>query len=286
MATWFDEARLDDAGVLETVDLRLRTLAESGARVRREANESAAATAEAIARGRDEARPRAVIAAGPDSRLLRAVLEPCCPVPFVAWPGAGLPAWVGSMDLVVVLAPEGEDPAAAAAVAEAGRRGAPVVLAAPAASLVAEHAVGRYTTLLPCQTGDQLAVAITVLELLDRMKMADKSNVYPAALSGGQKQRVGIARALAMEPELMLFDEPTSALDPELVGEVLEVMLDLARSGMTMAVVTHELAFAREVADTVVFMDGGVVVESGPPSQVLTNPEHPRTREFLSRVLG
>ena len=110
MATWFDEARLDDAGVLETVDLRLRTLAESGARVRREAHEAASATAELIAQGRDGDRPRAVIAAGPDSRLLRAVLEPWCPVPFVAWPNPGLPGWAGSLDLVVMLAPGGQRP--------------------------------------------------------------------------------------------------------------------------------------------------------------------------------
>ncbi|HWC21701.1 MAG TPA: amino acid ABC transporter ATP-binding protein [Flexivirga sp.] len=122
--------------------------------------------------------------------------------------------------------------------------------------------------------------------LLERMRLGDKAGSYPAALSGGQKQRVGIARALAMQPELMLFDEPTSALDPELVGEVLEVMRALAKDGMTMVVVTHELGFAREVADTVVLMDQGVVVESGPPSEVLVNPQHARTREFLGRVLA
>lgn len=123
-------------------------------------------------------------------------------------------------------------------------------------------------------------------DLLDRMRLGDKAEAYPAALSGGQKQRVGIARALAMEPELMLFDEPTSALDPELVGEVLEVMRDLAREGMTMIVVTHEIGFAREVADKVVFMDDGVVVEAGPPEEILSNPKHERTRSFLSRVLA
>jgi polar amino acid transport system ATP-binding protein len=105
------------------------------------------------------------------------------------------------------------------------------------------------------------------------------------ALSGGQQQRVAIARALAMDPKLMLFDEPTSALDPELVGDVLDVMRDLARSGMTMIVVTHEIGFAREVADTVVFMDGGVVVEAGPPAEVLGAPKHERTRSFLAKVL-
>jgi polar amino acid transport system ATP-binding protein len=122
-------------------------------------------------------------------------------------------------------------------------------------------------------------------ELLGRVGLADKLDSYPAQLSGGQQQRVAIARSLAMEPKLMLFDEPTSALDPELVGEVLAAMQQLARDGMTMIVVTHEIGFAREVADTVVFMDGGVVVESGSPSEVLVNPRHERTRTFLSKVL-
>lgn len=123
-------------------------------------------------------------------------------------------------------------------------------------------------------------------ELLVRVGLEDKMNAYPRQLSGGQQQRVAIARALAMEPKLMLFDEPTSALDPELVGEVLEVMRQLAQSGMTMVVVTHEIGFARDVADTVVFMDGGVVVESGSPDQVLVHPQHDRTRSFLSSVLS
>ncbi|MFC6421038.1 amino acid ABC transporter ATP-binding protein [Ornithinimicrobium tianjinense] len=123
------------------------------------------------------------------------------------------------------------------------------------------------------------------MSLLERVGLADKSGAYPAMLSGGQQQRVAIARALAMRPRLMLFDEPTSALDPELVGEVLDVMRGLAADGMTMVVVTHEMGFAREVADTVVFMDGGVVVESGPPADVLGNPQHARTRSFLGKVL-
>ncbi|MEV6109093.1 amino acid ABC transporter ATP-binding protein [Streptomyces sp. NPDC051940] len=122
-------------------------------------------------------------------------------------------------------------------------------------------------------------------KLLDRVGLGDKTASYPAQLSGGQQQRVAIARALAMEPKLMLFDEPTSALDPELVGEVLDVMRDLAESGMTMVVVTHEMGFAREVGDSLVFMDGGVVVESGHPRDVLTNPQHARTKAFLSKVL-
>jgi polar amino acid transport system ATP-binding protein len=122
-------------------------------------------------------------------------------------------------------------------------------------------------------------------ELLAKVGLPDKLDHYPAQLSGGQQQRVAIARALAMEPKLMLFDEPTSALDPELVDEVLQAMKELARDGMTMIVVTHEMGFAREVADTVVFMDGGVVVESGRPSAVLSEPREERTRAFLSKVL-
>ncbi len=122
------------------------------------------------------------------------------------------------------------------------------------------------------------------LELLDRVGLADRCDHYPSQLSGGQQQRVAIARALAMDPKLMLFDEPTSALDPELVGEVLRTMRELARQGMTMIVVTHEMGFARDVADRVVFIDGGVVVEEGPPEEVIENPQHERTRTFLSRI--
>ncbi|MGW8329818.1 amino acid ABC transporter ATP-binding protein [Streptomyces sp. NPDC055897] len=123
------------------------------------------------------------------------------------------------------------------------------------------------------------------LKLLDRVGLADKAGNYPSQLSGGQQQRVAIARALAMEPKLMLFDEPTSALDPELVGDVLDVMRGLAEDGMTMIVVTHEMGFAREVGDSLVFMDDGVVVEAGHPRDVLTNPQHDRTKSFLSKVL-
>ncbi|MCA1823114.1 MAG: amino acid ABC transporter ATP-binding protein [Frankia sp.] len=122
-------------------------------------------------------------------------------------------------------------------------------------------------------------------ELLDRVGLADKRDAYPAQLSGGQQQRVAIARALAMDPKLMLFDEPTSALDPELVGEVLDVMRQLANDGMTMIVVTHEMGFAREVGDRLVFMDAGVVVEEGPPKQVFRRPQHERTKAFLSKIL-
>ncbi|MET8259362.1 amino acid ABC transporter ATP-binding protein [Micromonospora sp. NPDC005205] len=121
--------------------------------------------------------------------------------------------------------------------------------------------------------------------LLERVGLGDKLGNYPGQLSGGQQQRVAIARALAMQPKLMLFDEPTSALDPELVGEVLDVMKDLARDGMTMIVVTHEIGFAREVGDSLVFMDDGVVVESGAPREVIANPRHDRTKAFLAKVL-
>ena len=124
------------------------------------------------------------------------------------------------------------------------------------------------------------------MEMLDRVGLADKYQHYPAQLSGGQQQRVAIARALALKPKLMLFDEPTSALDPELVGEVLDVMTSLAASGMTMIVVTHEMGFAKEVADVVHFMADGQLVESGDPRQVLENPREPRTQAFLSKVLA
>ncbi|WP_428638659.1 amino acid ABC transporter ATP-binding protein [Schaalia sp.] len=132
---------------------------------------------------------------------------------------------------------------------------------------------------------DKATAKKRALELLERVGLADRADHYPSELSGGQQQRVAIARALAMDPEIMLFDEPTSALDPELVGEVLQVMKDLAASGMTMAVVTHEIGFAREVADTVVFMDEGVIVEAGSPAEVIGAPKETRTKEFFSKVL-
>lgn len=122
-------------------------------------------------------------------------------------------------------------------------------------------------------------------ELLKRVGLLEKAGAYPASLSGGQKQRIAIARALAMEPDVMLFDEPTSALDPEMVGEVLNVMKDLAKEGMTMVVVTHEMGFAREVGDRILFMDGGNIVEQGTPEEIFDNPKNPRTQDFLSKVL-
>ena len=123
------------------------------------------------------------------------------------------------------------------------------------------------------------------LKLLERVGLKEKASAYPGQLSGGQKQRVAIVRALAMHPDVMLFDEPTSALDPEMVGEVLELMKELAQSGMTMVVVTHEMGFAREVASRVLFMDGGYVLEEGTPDEVFSNPKNERTKEFLSKVL-
>jgi len=183
MATWFDESRLDDEVALASVDVRLRELADFGARVRREATEAAPGIAAAVAAAHDAARPRAIVAAGPDSRLLRAVLEPWCPVPFVAWPGPALPGWAGGLDLVVVLAPDGSDRGTAAAVAEAVRRGCQVVVACPEGSLVAQHAEGRWSTLVPTVTRDQLATAVVVLEYLDQVGLgprADHSDVASA----------------------------------------------------------------------------------------------------------
>lgn len=182
MVPYFDESRLDDEAVLATADARLRLLAESGARVRREAVDAAAATEEALAASRD-VRPRAVIAAGPDSRLLRAVLEPWCPVPFVAWPNPGLPGWAGSLDLVVMLAPEGNDHGSASAVAEAVRRGAQVVVACPQRSLVGEHAAGRHVTVLPTVTGDQLATAVVMLDYLAHVHLGPSADAESVAAS-------------------------------------------------------------------------------------------------------
>lgn len=135
------------------------------------------------------------------------------------------------------------------------------------------------------QKMDKTEAKKTAMELLGKVGLADKADVYPHTLSGGQQQRVAIARALAMKPKALLFDEPTSALDPELVGDVLEVMRDLAREGMTMIVVTHEMGFARDVCDRVIFMADGYIVEQGNPQDVFTHPKEDRTRAFLSRIL-
>ena len=145
----------------------------------------------------------------------------------------------------------------------------------------------RNLTLAPVdlKKADKAAAEANAQKLLERVGLSDKANAFPAQLSGGQKQRVAIARALAMNPDIMLFDEPTSALDPEMVGEVLEVMKELARDGMTMIIVTHEMGFAREVADRVLFMDGGYIIEEGTPEEVFSNPQHARTKDFLNKVL-
>jgi hypothetical protein len=181
MATWFDESRLDDGAVLQIGDGPLRLLAETGARVRRDAGDAREATVEAVRRAEELARPRAVVAAGPDSRLLRAVLEPWCPVPFVAWPGPALPGWAGSLDLVVVLAPDGSDTGTASAVAEAVRRGCQVVVACPPGSLVADHAAGRWSTILPTTTRDQLATAVIVLDYLHRVSLGPDADAEQVA---------------------------------------------------------------------------------------------------------
>jgi len=154
-------------------------------------------------------------------------------------------------------------------------------------NLFANMNVMRNLTLAPVdlKKADKAASEKKAMQLLERVGLSDKAKAFPSQLSGGQKQRVAIARALAMNPDIMLFDEPTSALDPEMVGEVLEVMKELAREGMTMLIVTHEMGFAREVADRVLFMDEGYIVEEGTPDEVFGNPQHPRTKDFLNKVL-
>ena len=150
-----------------------------------------------------------------------------------------------------------------------------------------QRTLGKADTKEPVKTTKQIKEEAhkNALELLDRIGLADKADVYPSQLSGGQKQRVAIVRALAMNPDVILFDEPTSALDPEMVGEVLEVMRELAKEGMTMVVVTHEMSFAREVGDRVLFMDDGKILEENAPEELFTNPQNPRLQEFLSKVL-
>ena len=145
----------------------------------------------------------------------------------------------------------------------------------------------RNMTLAPMKIlkKSKAAAEAKAMQLLERVGLAERANAYPSQLSGGQKQRIAIVRALCMEPQVMLFDEPTSALDPEMVGEVLDVMKQLANEGMTMVVVTHEMGFAREVADRVLFMDEGVIVEEGTPDQIFSNPQNPRTKDFLNKVL-
>lgn len=205
MTPVFDESRLDDEEDLSRADGVLRPLAEAGARVRREAGGAAEAIEAAVEANASEIRPRAVVAAGPDSRLLRAVLEPWCPVPFVAWPGPSLPGWAGSLDLVAVLAPEGSDTGTASAVAEAVRRGCQLVVACPERSLVADHAAGRHSTVLPVTTGDQLATAVVMLQFLDRLDLGPDSDPEEVAAA---LDEVAIScspyRDLAVNPAKML----------------------------------------------------------------------------------
>ena len=181
MPSLFDDSRLDDEDALAAADHLLRPLAEAGSRVRREADSASEAITQAVEVNMGEARPRAVVAAGPDSRLLRAVLEPWCPVPFVAWPGPSLPGWAGTLDLVVVLAPEGGDSGTASAAAEAVRRGCQLVVACPPHSVVAEHAAGRHSTILPTNSGDQLATAVVMLEFLDRLDLGPDTDAEAVA---------------------------------------------------------------------------------------------------------
>ncbi len=154
-------------------------------------------------------------------------------------------------------------------------------------NLFANMTVLQNLTLAPVQLGlkTRAEAEKTAMELLSRIGLADKADVYPVTLSGGQKQRIAIVRALAMDPRVILFDEPTSALDPEMVGEVLDLIRELAGEGMTMVIVTHEMGFAREVADRVLFMDGGIIAEEAPPAQLFDHPQNKRTQEFLSKVL-
>ena len=154
-------------------------------------------------------------------------------------------------------------------------------------NLFNNHTILKNITLAPVKLGimKKDEAEKKAIDLLKRVGLEEKANAYPSQLSGGQKQRVAIVRALAMNPEVMLFDEPTSALDPEMVGEVLEVMKELARSGMTMVVVTHEMGFAREVGSRVVFMDEGVIMEENTPEEFFANPKNPRLKDFLSKVL-
>ena len=205
MAEQFDDSRLDDESALTSADQVLRPLAEAGARVRREVGAAAEAIERAVDRAGEDVRPRAVVAAGPDSRLLRAVLEPWCPVPFVAWPGPSLPGWAGALDLVVVLAPDGSDSGAASAAAEAVRRGCRVVVACPPHSLVAAHAGGRDSTVLPTSPGDQLATAVVMLQFLDRLDLGPDTD--PEAVAQALDD-VAIAcspyRDLAVNPAKML----------------------------------------------------------------------------------
>lgn len=295
----FDETLLDDAEALATADGALRSLAEAGARVRREAGETADAldAAAALLRGSE---PRAVVAAGPDSRLLRAVLEPACPVPFVAWPHPRLPGWAGGLDLVVVLAPDGSDHDAASAVAEATRRGSSLIVAAPARSLVAEHAQGRDTVLIPTSTGDQLATAVILLELLHRLELAPRTRHDTVA---DALDRV----AVACSPFVELTENPAKELacalgdaTPVLWGGTVLAARAARRVAESMRISTGRAVLAADVEQVLtlvesaperdVFADPFADVEDGPlrPSLVVLDDgsDDAAVREQRSRLLA
>jgi hypothetical protein len=265
MATAFDDGLLDDEAELRRAEPYLRNLAEAGARVRRETAESAEALAAALAR-LSESRPRAVVAAGPDSRLLRAVLEPVCPVPFVAWPGAGLPGWAGALDLIVVLAPDGADPGTAAGVAEAVRRGCQLVVATPEDSLVGRHVPGRYSTLLPTVTGDQLATATVMLDLLDRLDLGpDTDPEVVAAALDEVATSCGPYRDLAVNPAKLLASG-IAETSPVLWGGTVLAARAARRVAEAVRRATGRAALA---ADAVHLLP---VLAAAPPADVFADP--------------
>lgn len=299
--TWFDESRLEDEAALASVDQRLRFLAGSGARVRRDAGEAAAALAgeAAGALRAADSRPRAVIAAGPDSRLLRAVLEPACPVPFVAWPYPVLPGWAGALDLVVVLAPEGSDPGASSAVAEAVRRGCQVVVAGPPGSMVVEHAAGRDSAVLPCTTRDQLAAAVVVLDLLHRVGLGPQAD--PETVAGALDD---VARSASPHRDLTV--NPAKALAialadtvPLLWGGSVLAQRAARRVAESMRRTSGRAALAGDV-DTLWpvlaaarprdLFDDPVADGAGPPQPALLllddGAEDPVSREQRARLVG
>jgi hypothetical protein len=298
MAEPFDDTRLDDEAALSLADHVLRPLAEAGSRVRREAGAAADAIATAVTGAEGEARPRAVVAAGPDSRLLRAVLEPWCPVPFVAWPGPSLPGWAGGLDLVVVLAPEGSDTGAASAVAEAVRRGCRVVVACPPRSFVADHAHGRDATVLPCSSGDQLATAVVMLEFLDRLDLGPDTDPESVAQA---LDDVAIAcsphRDLAVNPAKMLAIAFADATPLVWGGSVLaaraarRIAESLRRASGRTALAgdaEHLLPVIAAAKATDLFADPFEDVEDGdrPPALLLLDDgaEEPSIREQRGRL--
>ncbi|MDN5894479.1 MAG: hypothetical protein L0H93_10680 [Nocardioides sp.] len=265
MGYHFDESRLDDELALSTSDALLRNLAESGARVRTAASDAAEAVEAGLVRNQDS-RPRAVIAAGPDSRLLRAVLEPWCPVPFVAWPGSGLPGWAGSLDLVVILAPDRSDSTSASAVAEALRRGCEVAVACPPDSMVAEHAAGRWTTLLPTDSGDQLATAVVMLDYLNRLDLGPPGDAEEVSRA---LDDVAVAssphRDLAVNPAKMLAIALADSTPVVWGGSVLAARA-ARRVAESIRRATGRTALAEDVEHLL------PVLEATPPRDVFDDP--------------